>query len=249
MSKTIIAFLKYRDFEWTGKKDLFRGDTLWVGYDAIKIYGDIEPVWDEVKVIEFLEEKLYEESIKQLKLQEEKLEDYKLLLVDHLPQKMINSINETFENSPKHSQDDISRASSEEFGSRMDNPDLTEQLLSKDKTQPIVVLNFYKFRDIAAYPDNYTKRKITGQIAYNRYTRVVQKFFPIFGVKIIVAGEFISSILGDIESDWDSYAFVRYPSLEVLERMTNSKIYQKAFIHREAALENPVVYISSTIKE
>jgi len=56
MSKSIIAFLKYSDNEWPGKKVLFQGgDTLWAGYDAIKIQGVAEPDWDEVKVIEFPE--------------------------------------------------------------------------------------------------------------------------------------------------------------------------------------------------
>ena len=69
MSKTIILFLKYADNEWPEQKVLIKGgDTLWTGYDAIKIYGAIEPIWDEVKVIEFSEENSYDESIKQLSL-------------------------------------------------------------------------------------------------------------------------------------------------------------------------------------
>ena len=91
MSKSIIAFLKYTDNEWPGKKLLFHGgDTLWSGYDAIKIQGVAEPDWDEVKAIQFSEEKVCDECIKQLKVQEDKIEDFKLLLVDHYPQKMIS---------------------------------------------------------------------------------------------------------------------------------------------------------------
>ena len=250
MSKTIIAFLKYCDIEWSGAKDLFhKGDTIWIGYEAVKIYGDFEPVWDEVKVIEFSDENAYEESIKHLSLQEDTLEDYKLLLVDHYSQKMLNLMNASFKTPSKSSIDTTPSTNLIDMASRVDNPDSVKELRSRDKTQPIVVLNFFKFRDIAAYPDNNRKRKISGQKAYNKYARVPQKFFPIYGMEIMVGGNFISSIVGDNNSDWDSYAFVKYPSLEILEMMTSTKIYQEALIHREAALENPVVYISSPHRE
>ena len=69
MCKTIIAFLKFRDIEWSGKKViLHEGDTIWTGYEAIKISGDVEPVWDEVKVIEFSDENIYVETHKDFKL-------------------------------------------------------------------------------------------------------------------------------------------------------------------------------------
>lgn len=249
MSKTIIVFLKYSDTEWPGRKDLLHeGDILWTGYEAIKISGDVEPVWDEVKVIKFSDENTYEESIKQLRFQENTLEDYKLLLVDHYSQKMLNTMNASFK-TPSKSSIDTTPSTNLDMASKVDNPDSRERLRSRDKTQPIVVLNFFKFRDIATYPDNYRKNKISGQMAYSRYARVPQKFFPIYAMEIIVGGNFISSIVGDNDSDWDSYAFVKYPSLEVLEMMTSTKIYQEALIHREAALENPVVYISSPFKE
>ena len=252
MSKTLIAFLKYSDKAWPGKKNLLhRGDTLWVGYDAIKIEGESEPDWDEVKVIEFSEEAVCDEDIEKLKVQEDKIEDYKLLLVDHYPLKMISTMNTSIKNSPKQTIDTTSTTSFEEMASKADNSNTRnlERLRSLDKTQPIVVLNFFKFRDIAVYPDGYSKRKISGQMAYSKYTRVPQKFFPIYGMEIMVGGNFISSIVGDNDSDWDSYAFVKYPSLEILEMMTSSRIYQDVIIHREAALEKTDVFISSPFKE
>jgi len=249
MSKTIIVFLKFRDIQSPGKNDLFlEGDTIWTGYEAIKISGDLEPVWDEVKVIEFSDENVYEDSIKRLKLQGDPIENYKLLLVDHYPQKMINTMNKSFKK-PSKASPDTTPSTTLEIASRVINPESRARLRARDKTQPIVVLNFFKFRDIATYPDNYSKRKISGQMAYNKYARIPQKFFPVYGIEIMVGGNFKSSIVGETESAWDSYAFVRYPSLEVLEMMTSTKIYQEALIHREAALENPVVYISSTVKK
>ena len=159
-------------------------------------------------------------------------------------------MNTSIKNSPKHSIDTTSTTSWKEMTSKGDNPDSRnlERLGSLDKTQPIVVLNFFKFRDIAVYPDNYSKRKISGRMAYSKYSRVPQKFFPIYGMEIMVGGNFISSIVGD-DSDWDSYAFVKYPSFEILEMMTTSKIYQDVLIHREAALEKTDVFISSPFKE
>jgi len=250
MSKTLIAFLKYSDIEWFGKNVLLlEGDTIWTGYEAIKISGDDEPVWDEVKVIEFSNEIEYEKCINQLKIQGNTLENYKLLLVDHYPQKMIDLMNASFKTPLKSSIDTTPSTNFEDLTSMGVNPDSRERLQARDKTKPIVVLNFFKFRDIALYPDNYGKRKISGQMAYSKYTRIPMKFFRIYGMEIMVGGNFISSIVGKTESKWDSYAFAKYPSLEVLQMMASTKIYREVLIHREAALENPVVYISSPDKE
>ncbi len=250
MSKTIILFLKYADKEWPEQKTLLKGgNTLWTGYDAAKIYGDLEPIWDEVKVIEFSNENEYEKCLNKLKIQGSTIENYKLLLVDHYPQNMIDMMNTSFKTPLKSSIDTTPSTNFEDLTSMGVNPDSRERLQARDKTKPIVVLNFYKFRDIALYPDNYGKRKISGQMAYSKYTKIPLKFFSIYGMEIMVGGNFISSIVGKTESKWDSYAFVRYPSLEVLQMMASTKIYREVLIHREAALENPVVYISLPSKE
>jgi hypothetical protein len=65
----------------------------------------------------------------------------------------------------------------------------------------------------------------------------------------MIGGNFISSIVGTTESKWESYVFVRYPSLEMWWMMITSKIYQDGYFHREAALENPVLYLTLASKE
>jgi len=75
------------------------------------------------------------------------------------------------------------------------------------------------------------------------------KFFSIYDMEQMVVGNVISSIVGKNESKWESYAFVRYPSFEMWQMMTSAKIYQEVLIHREAALEHPVLYMCLASKE
>ena len=75
------------------------------------------------------------------------------------------------------------------------------------------------------------------------------KFFSLYDMEQMVTGNVISSIVGKNESKWESYTFVRYPSFEMWQMMIQAKIYQEVLIHREAALEHPVLYMCLASKE
>ena len=73
---------------------------------------------------------------------------------------MIDTMNTSFKTPLKSSIDTTPSTNLEDLTTMGVSPDSRERLQARDKTKPIVVLNFYKFRDVALYPDNYSKRKI-----------------------------------------------------------------------------------------
>ncbi len=249
--KTIIVFLKHDDGP-SGDSILPQsGDIVWSSKETVQIEGIIEPDWDEVKVIEFPEESECDEYIKQLKAQKDKLGTCKVCLLNSMPKEMIKMANESFKNSQLSSEDTASVTSYEELAatSDIDVPRMlrgVERLRSLEQTKPILAINFFKYHDFAVYPEDYEgkKRKISGKKNYNKYGRIVQKFMPLYGIQILNAGDFLSLVMGDYEADWDGYAFVIYPSINILEKMTTSKVYLEVAVHRNASLKKSNVYIS-----
>lgn len=250
--KTIIAFLKHNDNNLLGKSILPKGgDIIWESHNTVQIEGDFEPDWDEVNVIQFPEENECDEYIKQLKAQEDKLGNCKILLLSSMPKEMIKMVNDSFKNSPHSSEDTTSVTSYDEMAATSDVDDpgsirRFERLRSLDSTKPLLAINFFKFYDIAVYPEDYdaNKRKISGRKNYEKYSRIVQKYLPMYGIQILSTGKFLSPIMGKYDSDWDDYAFVLYPSIDTLEKMTTSKVYREGYVHRMASLKKTNVYLS-----
>jgi hypothetical protein len=95
MSKTIIAFLQYKNFETKNQyKEIFDGGKiLYACHNISQQLGEPEPEWHEIIFIRFSEED-YHEAIDRLNTQKTKLINYKVLLIDPLPEEQIQKMNE-----------------------------------------------------------------------------------------------------------------------------------------------------------
>lgn len=100
---------------------------------------------------------------------------------------------------------------------------------------PVHMLNLVRFRKKASYPDG---RVATGAEAYAAYGRESAPIFQRVGGKIVWSGDFRLMLIGPEEEYWDACFIAEYPSASAFVEMVKDPEYQKAVIHRQAAVED-----------
>ncbi|WP_157015389.1 DUF1330 domain-containing protein [Mesorhizobium xinjiangense] len=98
---------------------------------------------------------------------------------------------------------------------------------------PIHMLNLVRFRDKAAYPDG---REATGWQAYAAYGRESGPIFRRVGGRIAWSGDYRLMLIGPDEERWDRCFIAEYPSGAAFVEMVKDPDYQKAVVHRQAAV-------------
>lgn len=102
-------------------------------------------------------------------------------------------------------------------------------------TEPMVMVNLLKFKDMAEYPDG-RDAGLTGREAYLRYGAAVQKCLEMVGGRAVFSGDVTGLVLGDVEELWDMVALAYYPSPQAMLQMVALPEYQGIEIHRFAGL-------------
>ena len=108
-----------------------------------------------------------------------------------------------------------------------------------DREQPIEMLNLVKFKDKATYPDGHelAGENLTGAEAYALYGRDSGPVFERLGGTVIWAGEPQAMVIGPESEQWDTAFVAHYPTAHAFLAMVSDPEYQKAVIHRQAAVE------------
>ena len=102
--------------------------------------------------------------------------------------------------------------------------------------EPILMLNLLRFREQAAYPDDFEAEPCSGREAYGRYGEATQPFLEqVGGEPVLVAPASLPVIAPEGES-WDVVFFVRYPSRKAFLAMATNPDYLAITPHRSAAL-------------
>ncbi len=102
-------------------------------------------------------------------------------------------------------------------------------------TGPIHMLNLVRFRQDADYPDG---RKVSGAEAYAAYGRESGPIFRGLGGRIVWSGEFRLMLIGPQDEHWDACFIAEYPNAAAFVSMIKNPDYQKAVVHRQAAVED-----------
>ena len=97
------------------------------------------------------------------------------------------------------------------------------------------MLNLVRLRQQAAYPDG---RNSSGHEAYVAYGRESGPIFRKYGGKIAWSGDFKLMLIGPEEEAWDHCFIAEYPSASAFVNMVKDPAYQKAVVHRQAAVED-----------
>ena len=100
---------------------------------------------------------------------------------------------------------------------------------------PIHMLNLVRLRQHAAYPDG---RGASGADTYRAYGRDSGPIFQRVGGRIAWSGDFRLMLIGPEEERWDLCFIAEYPSAAAFVEMVKDPDYQKAVVHRQAAVED-----------
>ena len=100
---------------------------------------------------------------------------------------------------------------------------------------PVHMLNLVRLREAAAYPDG---RVSTGAEAYAAYGQESGPIFRRVGGRIAWSGDFQLMLIGPADERWDLCFIAEYPSAAAFVEMVKDPDYQKAVVHRQAAVED-----------
>jgi len=98
---------------------------------------------------------------------------------------------------------------------------------------PVHMLNLIRLRDRAEYADG---REASGAQAYAAYGRESGEVFRGVGGSIAWTGDFRLMLIGPDSERWDICFIAEYPSAAAFVAMVKDPEYQKAVIHRQAAV-------------
>ncbi|WP_390913116.1 DUF1330 domain-containing protein [Pseudosulfitobacter sp. SM2401] len=106
------------------------------------------------------------------------------------------------------------------------------------RDQPIEMLNLVQFRDLAEYPDDHghAGKGLTGAQAYQNYGAETGPILEKVGGTIIWRGSFETTLIGPVDEKWDACFIVHYPNSGAFLAMVTDAEYQKAVVHRQAAV-------------
>ena len=105
---------------------------------------------------------------------------------------------------------------------------------------PVVMVNLVRFRKRAADGSG------TGWDAYLRYSEATMPLIKARGGTVLWAGDAKGAAYGNgAASRWDYVVLVRYPSPSAFLDMTTSAEYLTANVHRENAVDDHVIIVST----
>jgi uncharacterized protein (DUF1330 family) len=123
------------------------------------------------------------------------------------------------------------------------------QRLVADATEesPIVMINLLRYRDRAEYPAGASADSCSGREAYQRYGASVMPLLAEAGGGIVWRGSVRQTVIGPDGEHWDDAILVQYPSRKAFLDMVSRPAYQKAAIHRTAALADSRLIATVTV--
>ena len=120
-------------------------------------------------------------------------------------------------------------------------PDRTQFDTFKDlpRDVPIEMLNLVAFNDLANYPGDHVLARdgLTGAEAYANYGKETAPILARVGGEIIWRAGFECTLIGPADEQWDAMFIARYPTAAAFLAMVTDPDYQKAVVHRQAAVK------------
>jgi uncharacterized protein (DUF1330 family) len=111
---------------------------------------------------------------------------------------------------------------------------------SLPRDTPINMLNLVQFFERAEYPADHALAgdDLTGAQAYANYGAASGPVLARVGGTIIWRGGFDVTLIGDASEVWDAMFIAHYPNAGAFLAMVTDPEYQKAVVHRQAAVMN-----------
>ncbi|MBT54045.1 MAG: DUF1330 domain-containing protein [Mameliella sp.] len=109
-----------------------------------------------------------------------------------------------------------------------------------DRDEPCEMLNLVRLRDIAQYPQGHEQAgsPLTGAEAYRLYGKHSGPILARVGGAIVWRGEYRTTLAGPEGDHWDHVFVARYPTAHAFLAMVTDPDYQRAVVHRQAAVQD-----------
>ncbi len=119
------------------------------------------------------------------------------------------------------------------------------RVLERDGDKPLTLVNFFKLRERAAYPDaGVPADPGSGQDAFNRYAAVSMPAMQQAGGRFLLVAPMESTFMG-ADEDWDVVAVGSYPDSAAVLALFENPDYRDCFVHRTAACARQKVLLCS----
>jgi len=107
-----------------------------------------------------------------------------------------------------------------------------------NRDHPVDMLNLVRFRDLANYPGDHDLARdgLTGAEAYALYGKHNAAILQQVGGKILWRARFETTLIGPAGEAWDAMFIARYPTAHAFLAMVSDPNYQRAVVHRQAAV-------------
>ena len=114
-----------------------------------------------------------------------------------------------------------------------------EAFKNLDRDAPLNMLNLVALNDLANYPGDHDLARdgLTGLAAYATYSAATAPILARVGGSIIWRGKFDLTFIGPSDENWDTMFIVAYPNAHAFLAMVTDPEYQKAVVHRQAAVK------------
>lgn len=114
-----------------------------------------------------------------------------------------------------------------------------DRFKSLDRDQQLDMLNLVRLRDNAAYPAGHplADAALTGSQAYENYGLETGPVLQRVGGSIKWRGRFDATLIGPPNETWDIMFIAHYPNAHAFLAMIADPEYQKAVVHRQAAVQ------------
>lgn len=114
-----------------------------------------------------------------------------------------------------------------------------EAFKALDRDQPLDMLNLVALKPHATYPANHplAGQALTGAEAYTHYGRDSAPVLARVGGHITWRGQFDTTLIGPDDEVWDVMFIAHYPTAHAFLQMISDPEYQRAVVHRQAAVK------------
>ena len=121
------------------------------------------------------------------------------------------------------------------------DPDRTQFDVFKglDRDAPLQMLNLVALNDLANYPGDHpdAREGLTGLEAYRAYGAASAPVLARVGGSIAWRGAFDCTLIGPSDEAWDVMFIAAYPTAHAFLAMVSDPEYQRAVVHRQAAVK------------
>ncbi|MEM9967345.1 MAG: DUF1330 domain-containing protein [Pseudomonadota bacterium] len=114
-----------------------------------------------------------------------------------------------------------------------------EAFKALDRDAELNMLNLVQFRAAAAYGEGHplATQGLSGADAYLNYGIETGPILAKVGGSIIWRATFETMLIGPHDETWDAMFIARYPTAHAFLAMISDPAYQKAVVHRQAAVK------------